>query len=135
MNVNSVPGVRIPHFPRIFEPVAQWIEHQIADLGAGGSTPLRLDYFFLFDDYWRDGRVVECGGFEIRYTGYRIGGSNPPFSDLLFSDELEVVDDCNCLNPVRTEVAAVGMVTLRLFNFNGAKEFFYFIFSFLITVH
>ena len=81
MNVNSVPGVRIPHFPGIDEPVAQWIEHQIADLGAGGSTPLRLDSFF--NDYWRDGRVVECGGFEIRYTGFRIGGSNPPFSEII----------------------------------------------------
>ncbi len=26
----------------------------------------------------RDARVVEWGGFENRYTGNRIGGSNPP---------------------------------------------------------
>lgn len=28
----------------------------------------------------KGGRVVECAGFEIRYTGNRIGGSNPPLS-------------------------------------------------------
>jgi hypothetical protein len=32
----------------------------------------------------RGGRVVECGGLENRYTGNRIGGSNPPFSANLF---------------------------------------------------
>ena len=58
----------------------------------------------------------------IRLT---VSGVRIPLSPIfLFSDELEVVDDCNCLNPVRTEVAAVGMVTLRLFNFKGAREVF-----------
>ena len=65
-----------------------------------------------------------------------VSGVRIPLSPrlLLFSDELEVVDDCNCLNPVRTEVAAVGMVTLRLFNFKGAKEFFYCLWYELIGV-
>ena len=29
---------------------------------------------------WRGGRVVECGGLEIRYGVKPIGGSNPPLS-------------------------------------------------------
>ena len=30
--------------------------------------------------FQRGGRVVECDGFEIRYTCKGIGGSNPPLS-------------------------------------------------------
>ncbi len=31
--------------------------------------------------YWRDGRVVECGGLENRCSAIRgTGGSNPPLS-------------------------------------------------------
>ena len=29
---------------------------------------------------WRGGRVVECTALEMRHTGNRIGGSNPPLS-------------------------------------------------------
>ncbi len=33
--------------------------------------------------FWRDGRVVECGGLENRCTVTGTGGSNPSFSAIL----------------------------------------------------
>ena len=30
--------------------------------------------------YWRDGRVVECGGLENHFARKGDGGSNPPLS-------------------------------------------------------
>ncbi len=97
-----------------------------SDCGSGGrrfdSSQAR---FFIITT---TGEMAEWSNAADSKSAIRItvSGVRIPLSPrlLLFSDELEVVDDCNCLNPVRTEVAAVGMVTLRLFNFKGAKEFF-----------
>ena len=34
-----------------------------------------------YTQWWRGGRVVECGGLENRYVGNPgVGGSNPPLS-------------------------------------------------------
>jgi hypothetical protein len=38
----------------------------------------------LYTQWWRGGRVVECGGLENRYVGNPgVGGSNPPLSAFL----------------------------------------------------
>ena len=98
-----------------------------SDCGSGGRRfdSSQARFFFLTTT---TGEMAEWSNAADSKSAIRVSvsGVRIPLSPrlLLLSDELEVVDDCNCLNPVRTEVAAVGMVTLRLFNFKGAREVF-----------